>query len=99
MVTGSFSIMASASSVSTPSGASAKLVRRLPSDVFWPNSAFSALISSAIRVHCLSLEASSDFSSLRSLVEGVVLAPDLHLLEFAQSAQAHIEDRFGLHVA
>ena len=39
------------------------------------------------------------FQLLALLVEGVVLAPDLHLLEFAQSAQAHIEDRFGLHVA
>ena len=32
------------------------------------------------------------------LGQGVVLAPDLHLLELAQGAEPHIEDRLGLHL-
>ena len=37
-------------------------------------------------------------SSSRSLASAVALPADLHLLELAQAAQAHVEDRFGLAV-
>ena len=97
-VTGSFSIRASAKSSAMPSGATSKLVRRWPSSVFWPKRSFSDLISSAIFFHCLSLRGEQRLQLFPLLGQGVVLAPDLHLLELAQGAEPHIEDRLGLHL-
>ena len=35
---------------------------------------------------------------LQLLGQGLVLLADLHLLQLAQAAQAHVQDRLGLHV-
>ena len=73
-------------------------MRRLPSAVFWPKRSFSALISSAMRLPLLVLGGEQRLQLFPLLGQLVVLAPDLHLLELAQRAQPHIEDRLGLHV-
>ena len=57
-----------------------------------------ALISSAIASHCLSSDLSSALMRLAFLGELVVLALDLELLELAEAAEAHVEDRLGLDV-
>ena len=97
-VIGSRSIIAVCMSSTSCSGASPKVVRRLPSGVLGPKVLRTSRIWSAIVAHCLSSDLTSAFSPFCSLVSVGVLAPDLHLLELAQGAQPHVEDRLGLHV-
>ena len=83
---------------SISAGASASSVRRLPSLVLPPNFALVSWTSSAILPHCSLSSFRSARRSLRSAAELLVLALDLELLEPAQRAQAHVEDRLGLRV-
>jgi hypothetical protein len=96
-VIGSRGVSASSETSSTV-GASAKLVRRAPPGASLPNRFRTSRSSSAIRAHCSSSEARSAARSVRSASRRVALGADLHLLELAQVAQAHVEDRLGLHV-
>ena len=73
-------------------------VRRLPSGVSGPKVFRTSLISSAIASHCFSSDLSSASIPFPSLVSVRMLAPDLELLELAEAAEPHVEDRLGLHV-
>ena len=65
-VIGSRTTIASSIAASSCSGASAKVVRRLPRSVFGPNFAFTSLISAAMVFHCLSVEPISALIALSS---------------------------------
>ena len=97
-MTGSRSIIASCISSTSISGASAKPVRRLPS-VGLRTEGLPHLLDlggDALPLPLLATSAALQVLLLRLQV--VVLLADLHLLELAQRAQAHVEDRLGLHV-
>jgi hypothetical protein len=55
-------------------------------------------ISPSMVFHCSSSDAMSAWSVPCFGGERLVLAADLDLLQLAQRAQAHVEDRLGLHV-
>src|SRR5207253_5339853 len=96
-VIGSRTTIASSIAASSCSGASAKSVRRLPSGVFLPNLSRSPLIC-ADRLPLLLLGLDQLFERFLLGAKLLVLLADLHLLELAQVAQPHVEDRVGLHV-
>ena len=95
-VTGSRSIIASARSATTTSGAASKVVRRRPSFVSGPNFFLTSRISTAIICHCFLSLARSDLDRGLLLGEVVLLLAQRHLLETAQASQAGVEDVDGL---
>ena len=94
-VIGSRSIIASKATSST-SGASSKLgpPRRPARPCRRPCEPRS---SSAMRAHCAPSSARSG-EARRARGQRLALGADLHLLELAEVAEAHVEDRLGLHV-
>ena len=97
-MTGSRSTSDSSRAARSCSGASAKTVRRLPSGVFGPEHVAHGadLIADLAPLLALGGEDRVDAFQLRAQL--LVLGADLEFLQLAQTAQPHVEDRFGLHI-
>ena len=83
-------------SASSCSGASAKVVRRLPSSVSGPNFLRSSDDLPADRLPLLGVGGEQRLDLRLLGGQPVELLLDLELLQLAQSAQPHVEDRLGL---